>query len=69
MLKLRLGRAMAQEVSRRRLTAEARVQSLSVHVGFVVNKVTLGQGFPLVLRFPPVNFIPPVLHYTEKRKN
>jgi hypothetical protein len=24
--------------------------------------------FPRVLRFYPVNFIPPVLHYTEKRK-
>jgi hypothetical protein len=35
----------------------------SVHVGFVVDKVALGQDFPLVLRFYPVNFIPPVLHY------
>jgi hypothetical protein len=52
---------MAQAVSRRPLTAEARV-------GFVVDKVALGQVFPLVLRFSPVNFIPPVLHYTEKRK-
>ena len=38
----------------------------SVHVGFVVDKVTLGQVFPRVLRFSSVNFIPPVLHYTEK---
>jgi hypothetical protein len=38
----------------------------SVHVGFVVDKVALGQGFPRVLRFSPVNFIPPVLHYLEK---
>jgi hypothetical protein len=38
----------------------------SVHVGFVVDKVALGQIFPRVLRFSPVNFIPPVLHYTEK---
>jgi hypothetical protein len=30
-------------------------------VGFVVNKVTLGQ-------VSPVNFIPPVHHYTEKRE-
>jgi hypothetical protein len=36
----------------------------SVHVGFVVDTVALGQ----VLRFSPVNFIPPVLHYKEKRK-
>ena len=35
----------------------------SVHVGFVLDKVALGQVFPRVLRFSPVNFIPPVLHY------
>jgi hypothetical protein len=40
----------------------------SVYVGFVVDKVALGQVFPRVVRFSPVNFIPPVLHYTEKRK-
>ena len=57
------GRAMAQAVSRRPLTAEVRVL-----VGFVVDKVALGQVFPRVLRFYPVNFIPPVLHYTENRK-
>jgi hypothetical protein len=55
---------MAQAVSRRHLTAEARVS----HVRFMVNKTTLGQVFPLVFRFFPVCFIPPVLHYTEKRK-
>jgi hypothetical protein len=37
-----------------------------VHVGFVVIKVALGQVLPRVLRFSPVNFIPPVLHYLEK---
>jgi hypothetical protein len=37
----------------------------SVHVGFVVDKVALGQVFPRVLRFSPVNFIPPVLYYAE----
>jgi hypothetical protein len=52
---------MAQAVSRRPHTA--------VHVGFVVDKVALGQGFPRVLRFSPVNFILPVLSYKEKRKN
>jgi hypothetical protein len=41
----------------------------SVHVGFVVDKVVLGHVFPQVLRFSPVNFIPPMLHYKEKRKN
>jgi hypothetical protein len=34
----------------------------SVHVGFVVDKVALGQVFLQVLRFSPINFIPPVLH-------
>jgi hypothetical protein len=38
----------------------------SVHVGFVVDKVALGQVFPRVLRFSPVIFIPPVIHYLEK---
>jgi hypothetical protein len=37
-------------------------------VGIVVDKVALGQVFPRVRRFSPVNFIPPVLHYKEKRK-
>jgi hypothetical protein len=42
----------------------------SVRVGFVVDKVILGQFFPRVLRFSPVSFIPPMLHYLEeKRKN
>ena len=40
----------------------------SVHVGFMVDKVALGQVFPRVLRFSPVNFFPPVVHYLEKRK-
>jgi hypothetical protein len=40
----------------------------SVHVRFVVGKVALGQVFPRVLQFSPVNFISPVLHYSEKRK-
>jgi hypothetical protein len=36
-------------------------------MGFVVDKVALGQVFPRVLRFTPVNFIPSVLGYKEKR--
>jgi hypothetical protein len=40
----------------------------SVHVGFVVDKGALGQVFLQVLWFSAVNFIPPVFHYTEKRK-
>jgi hypothetical protein len=39
-----------------------------VHVGFVVDKVALGQVFSRVLRASPVSLIPPVLHYKEKRK-
>jgi hypothetical protein len=57
---------MAQAVSRRPLTVETRVQSRSVHLGFVVDKEALGQVFPRVLLFSPVSFIPPVLHYLEK---
>jgi hypothetical protein len=37
-------------------------------VGFVVDKVALGQVYPRVLRFSPVIFIPPVLHYKENEK-
>jgi hypothetical protein len=54
---------MAQAVSRRPLTARPGFDPGSVHVGFVVDKF-----FPRVRRFSPVNFIPPVLHYLEKRK-
>jgi hypothetical protein len=58
---------MVQAISRRPLTAEARVPS-RVYMGFVVDKVTLGQDFPRLFRFSPVSFIPQVFHYTEKRK-
>jgi hypothetical protein len=34
----------------------------SVHVGFMVDKVALGQVFLQVLLFPPVSIIPPGLH-------
>jgi hypothetical protein len=34
----------------------------SAHVGFVVDKLALGQVFLRVLRFSPVHVIPPVLH-------
>jgi hypothetical protein len=40
--------------------------SESVHVEFVVDKVTLGQVFPPQYFGFPLYFIPPVLHYTEK---
>jgi hypothetical protein len=51
------GRAMAQAVSRRPLTAAARVRGRVNPVGFVVNKVALGQVFLRVL-FSPANIIP-----------
>jgi hypothetical protein len=58
---------MAQAVSRRPPTAEAPGSIPgSVHVGFVVDKMALGQVFPRVLRVYSVNCIPPVLHYLEK---
>jgi hypothetical protein len=40
-----------------------------VHVGFVVDKMAVGQVFPQVIRFSPVSFFPPLLHYLEKWKN
>jgi hypothetical protein len=45
---------MAQVVIRRPLTAKAQVRA-QVHVGFVVDKVALGQVFLRVLLFSPVN--------------
>jgi hypothetical protein len=55
------GRAMAQAVSRWPLTAETRVRAGSAYVGFVVEKVALGQVSIRVLWFSPVNIIPPLL--------
>jgi hypothetical protein len=59
---------MAQAVNRRLSPRRPGFDPGSVHVGFVVDKVALGQVIPRVLRFSPVNFIPPVLHYKEQRK-
>ena len=56
------GRAMGQAVSRRSLTAEARVRFQASHEEFVVDEVALRQISLRVLRFPPVNIIPPLLH-------
>jgi hypothetical protein len=58
LLRLCLGRAMAPAVVRRTLTAAAWVRAQSNPVGFVVDKVALGQVFLRVLRFSPVNIIP-----------
>jgi hypothetical protein len=46
---------MAQAVSRRPLTAEAWVQRGSVHMGFVIYRVALGQVFLRVLRLSHVS--------------
>jgi hypothetical protein len=46
-----LRRAMAQAVSRRLLTVDGRVRALTGHVGFVVDKVMLGQASLRVLAF------------------
>jgi hypothetical protein len=66
LLRPALARAMAQAVSRRPLTAEARVRSRVSPCGICDGQSGPGTGFPRVLRFSPVNFIPPVLHYLEK---
>jgi hypothetical protein len=53
---------MAQAVSRRPLTAEARVRAPgSIHVGFVVDKVALGRFSPST-SVSPANIIPPLRH-------
>jgi hypothetical protein len=52
-LNIVMGRAMAQAVSRRPLTTEARGSIPGqVHVRFVVDKVALGQVFLRVVGFP-----------------
>jgi hypothetical protein len=62
------GRAMAQAVSRRPLTATAWVRAQVNPVGFVVDKAALGQVFLRVLRFCPVNIIPPWTPLSGKLK-
>jgi hypothetical protein len=53
------GRVMAQVVSLS--PRRAGFAPGSIHVGFMVDKVALGQDFLLVLRVSPVNIIPPSL--------
>jgi hypothetical protein len=52
------GPAIAQTVSRRLLTATARVRAQSGNVGFVVDKMALGNVFLRVLQFPLPSIIP-----------
>ena len=47
-----MGRAMAQAISRRPLTAEAGVRYGSLNVVFVVDQVALGQVFSEYFDFP-----------------
>jgi hypothetical protein len=63
-----LGRAVAQAVSRRPLTAAAWFRAQVNPVGFVVDKVALGQVFLQVLRFSPVNIILPWAPHFRKFK-
>jgi hypothetical protein len=57
-----LGRAMDQAVSRRPLTAEARVRSRVSPSGACGGQSGTGTGFSPSCRFSPVDFIPLVLH-------
>jgi hypothetical protein len=60
-----MGRAMAQTVSRRSLTAEARVRSRVSPCGICGEKSDIGTGFSQSTLVFPFNFIPPVLHYLK----
>jgi hypothetical protein len=60
---MKLGRAMAQAVSRRPPTAEARVRSRVSPCGICGGQSGNGTVFPGIPRFSPVKFIPPILHY------
>jgi len=55
-------RAVTQEVRRRPLTAEVRLQTRPVYVVFVVDRVIVGQVFIRAFRFSTVSIITPVLH-------
>ena len=61
---------MAQAVSRRPPTAEARVRSRVSSCGICGGQSGTGTGSPpRILPFSPVNLIPLMLRYLEKRKN
>lgn len=53
---------MAQEVRRRPLITEVRLQTRPVYVVFVVRRVVAGQVFIRPFRFSTVSNITPVLH-------
>jgi hypothetical protein len=58
-----VGRARAQAVSRRPLTAEAQVRSRVSPCGVCGGQSGNGTDFSPSCRFSSVNFIPLVLHY------
>jgi hypothetical protein len=60
--------AMAQAVSRWPLTTAAWVRAWVNPVGYVLDKAALGQAFLQVLRFSPVNIIPPWAPHFRKFK-
>jgi hypothetical protein len=59
---------MAQTVSSRSLTVVTWVRAQVNAVGFVVDKVALGQVSLRVFRFSPVNIIPPWAPFFRKLK-
>ena len=56
------GRAVAQEVRRRPITGEIRLQTRPVNVVFAVERVMVGQVFIRAFRFSTVSIFTPVLH-------
>jgi hypothetical protein len=58
----RSGRAIAQAVGLWLSTAEAQVRARSGHVGFVVDKVALGQVLSEYFGFPCQASFPQILH-------
>jgi hypothetical protein len=59
-MNVKIGRAIAEAVSRWLPTAAARVRAWVWQVGFVGGQNGVGAGFLLVLRFPlPKPFTPP----------
>ena len=66
------GYAIAQAVIRRHLTAEAGFDSRTVHVGFVLDKVALGESSVLLCHYYSTNapyrisFMPPTLYNLRK---
>jgi hypothetical protein len=59
---------MAQAVSRLPPAAEARARSRVSPCRICGGQSGTETGFPRVLRFSPVTFIPPVLHYLKNEK-